>query len=286
MDRVPQLISGFLDGELSGEQATQLVAALETDDASVDRLVVHSFIHAQMLEWMDHQGRQDRVPLSAVREDKSRRRETSSLAAAPRSLSAHISARLGPKPALAAAMLIASSIVALAYFLATRPTVVGQLTQATGCRWAQPRQAISVGTLLKDGDELELEQGVALITFVSGAQLRMEGPTSLRLDSANGAHLHHGRIAAKVPTTARGFIVASPLARFIDLGTEFTLQLVAEESFELHVFEGLVELQLDKRFGDSAQQPVRVAEVRAVTFDSDSGEVAVKQFEVGKQMPF
>jgi ferric-dicitrate binding protein FerR (iron transport regulator) len=281
MDPVHRLISGFLDDELSREEAAQLAAALESDGATVDRLVFQSFLHAQMLEWMDHQAGQERVPSPAERENTSR-----SLPGSTRVNYTRTASRFWARPALAAAILVAAGMVALAYFLMTRPTVVGQLTQATGCRWASPRQVISVGTLLKEGDELELEQGVALITFVSGAQLRLEGPTSLRLESAKGAHLLHGQIAAKVPTTARGFMITSTLARFIDLGTEFTLQLVAEESFELHVFEGLVELQLDERFGDAARQPVRVAEVRAVTFDTDSGEVAVKQFQVGKQMPF
>jgi ferric-dicitrate binding protein FerR (iron transport regulator) len=188
--------------------------------------------------------------------------------------------------AVAAAVLIVAGVISLAYYLATRPTVVGQLTQATGPRWARSEPAISVGSLLEDGQDLALEQGTALITLVSGAQLWLEGPTSLRLVSPKEVHLHDGQIAAKVPTTARGFTVTSPLARFIDLGTEFTLKLEAEKSFELHVFEGLVELRLDERFGNSAQQPVRVAEVRALTFAVESGEVAVKQFEEGKQMPF
>jgi hypothetical protein len=194
--------------------------------------------------------------------------------------------RFRPRIAAAAAIFIAASVLSLAYFLATRPTAVGQLTQVTGSRWARSQPAISVGSLLEEGQDLVLEQGAALVTLVSGAQLLLEGPTSLRLDGPKEVHLHHGRIAAKVPTTARGFTVASPLARFIDLGTEFTLALEAEKSFELHVFEGLVELRLDKRFGETAQQPVRVAEVRAVSFDVETGEVAVQQFEQGKRMPF
>jgi hypothetical protein len=74
--------------------------------------------------------------------------------------------------------------------------------------------------------------------------------------------------------------------RFVDLGTAFTLNLVADELFTLHVFEGLVELQLDERFGAAVHQPLRVAEVRAVSFDIKSGDVKVVEFQEGKQMPF
>jgi ferric-dicitrate binding protein FerR (iron transport regulator) len=291
MDHVQQLISGYLDGELSGEEASELASALEKDAASVDRLVFHSFIHAQMLEWMDHLPARARMSSTALEAEPRRAMHMASgtlrgdmpgrRTGAMQATSSH-----WPRLAVAAAIFIAAGVIALAYSLAMRPGVVGQLSQATSCRWAPSQPAPSVGTLFDDGQELVLEQGTALVTFVSGAQLQLEGPTSLRLVSEQETHLHYGQIAAKVPTTARGFTVTSPLGRFIDLGTEFTLRLDAEKSFVLHVFEGLVELQLDERFGESASQPVRVAEVRAVLFDVATGEVAVKQFEEGKQMPF
>lgn len=47
-----------------------------------------------------------------------------------------------------------------------------------------------------------------------------------------------------------------------------------------------MELQLDERFGAAVHQPLRIAEVRAVTFDVESGDVAPLDFEEGKQMPF
>jgi ferric-dicitrate binding protein FerR (iron transport regulator) len=186
---------------------------------------------------------------------------------------------------LAATLLVAASISLVAYMVAARPVIVAQLTQATGTRWDNANAQFIVGSLLEAGQDLKLLQGSALITFSSGAQLLLEAPVSLRLDSAMAVHLQNGRIAAKVPTTARDFTVTSSLARFVDLGTAFTLKM-AEKSFELHVFEGLVELQLDKRFGEAVNQPLRVAEVHAVTFDIESGDVAKLEFEAGKQMPF
>ena len=164
--------------------------------------------------------------------------------------------------------------------------IVAQLTDATDCRWGGSQSEIPAGSFLQDGQELELVRGNAVITFESGSKVLLEGPTSLRLDSATEAHLHNGRIAAKVPIQARGFTVTSTLARFVDLGTQFTLSLAAEKSFELHVFEGLVELQLDERFGEAAHQPLRVPEVRAYSFDVEVGNVAPMHFQEGKDMPF
>jgi ferric-dicitrate binding protein FerR (iron transport regulator) len=194
--------------------------------------------------------------------------------------------RFQPWVPLAAALLVAVGISTVAYVVGSRPVFVGQLTDATACRWGDPHADLAVGTLLEDGQELELVQGSAVITFASGAKLLLEAPTTVRLNSAMNVHLIDGRLAAKVPRQAIGFAVTSSLARFIDLGTSFTLKLVAEKSFELHVFEGLVEVRLDPRFGEAARRPTRVAEVRALTFDIASGDVANLQFQEGKQMPF
>jgi ferric-dicitrate binding protein FerR (iron transport regulator) len=114
----------------------------------------------------------------------------------------------------------------------------------------------------------------------------MEGPTTLRIDSPKDVQLVSGKIAAKVPIPAIGFTVHSSLAEFIDLGTEFTLQLDAERTFQLHVFEGLVEVRLNKRFGNAAQRPATIAEVFAVEFDVKSGDIVKFPFEEGKRMPF
>jgi hypothetical protein len=89
-----------------------------------------------------------------------------------------------------------------------------------------------------------------------------------------------------VPRQAIGFIVDNSLARIVDHGTAFTLSLKAEKSFQLEVFEGLVEVQLNERFGKAAQQPCWVADIHAVTFDVQSADIAKMPFEKGKEMPF
>jgi hypothetical protein len=300
MNETQLWISEYLDGELGEDERRQLARALEADPAALDQLVYVGFIHSQLLNWMD----QGRVHEPAICEAMtaadspndqplyhSRSDDLASSNAPPaaqwslRKTKTKLT-RMWSVGALAATLLIAASISLVAYKLATRSVIVAQLTNATGSRWDAAHTQIDVGSLLKDGQELKLLQGTALVTFSSGAQLLLEAPVSLRLDSAMAVHLHNGRIAAKVPTTARDFTVTSSLARFVDLGTTFTLHLAAEKSFELHVFEGLVELQLDKRFGEAVNQPLRVAEVHAVKFDIESGDVAKLEFEEGKQMPF
>jgi len=292
------LISRYLDGELTDAEIAQLAAVLETDVASVDLLVFNSFIHAQLLNWMDQQGEQIRDGLSVF--DGNELLGTMGVSTASPSADnlqkvslsrtqnfiTQARRRLFSFGALAAILLIAASVSFIAYVIALRPVYVGQLTDATGCQWGASPSDIRVGTLLENRQNLSLIRGRAVITFASGAKLLLEGPTTLRFTSPNEILLIDGQIAAKVPRPAIGFTVRSSLARFVDMGTAFTLTLNAEKSFELHVFEGLVELQLDKRFGETVHQPVYVAAVHAEKFDVQDGDVAPMRFEEGKKMPF
>jgi ferric-dicitrate binding protein FerR (iron transport regulator) len=298
MDNIQLLISRYIDGELTDEEIAELAAALQTDAASIDQLVFTSFIHAQLSNWMDQHGEQD--PKSGTAFDRNERlnamngQPAQSPADDLKQVSAQTTSpsigrarqRFFSTGALAAALLITASISVVAYVIASRPVIVGQVTDAIGCKWAASTGGKGVGALLESGTDLELIEGSAVITFASGAKLFLEGATSLHLNSAMDVRLDRGRIAAKVPRQAVGFAVTSSLARFVDLGTAFSLSLRAEKSFELYVFEGLVELQLDERFGQAVHQPVRVAQIHAVSFDVKSGDVDTLHFEEGKKMPF
>jgi FecR protein len=298
MDSTHLLISRYLDGELTDEEVARLAAVLETDVASIDRLVFSSFIHAQLLNWMDQHPEQcdDRAtPIDEQELARTRQwpKKISPIADSNKNSFSRgqpfvIKARrrLLSFGSLAAALLIGASISVVAYVIASRPVYVGQLTDATGCKWGASPAEIGVGTFLESGRDLELIEGRAVITFASGAKLFLEGPTSLRVNSTTEVHLMNGRLAAKVPRQAIGFTVASSLARFVDLGTAFTLTLNAEKSFALEVFEGLVELKLNKRFGEAVHKPAYVSAVHSITFDVNASDITWVPFEEGKKMPF
>jgi hypothetical protein len=298
MDNIHLLISRYLDGDLTAADVARLAAVLETDVAAIDRLVFNSFIHAQLLNWMDQQDEQSAEGARAF--DEHELAGTSGwaekISPVGDSNKDHFSRgqpfmirarqRLLSFGTLAAALLIGLSISVVAYVIASRPVYIGQLTDATGCKWGASPVGIGVGTFLESGHDLELIEGRAVITFASGAKVFLEGPTSLRVNSTTEVHLMNGRLAAKVPRQAIGFTVASSLARFVDLGTAFTLTLKAEKSFALEVFEGLVELQLNERFGEAVHKPAYVSAVHSITFDVNASDIAWVPFEEGKKMPF
>jgi hypothetical protein len=298
MNETRLLISRYLDGELNDEEVAALASVLESDAAEINVLVFTSFLHAQLLDWMDQDSEQGRVA-TAINQANELQLTTESGQA--NSSSVNPADALGPSEErvftdkrrrpfsfnfVAAAVMIAASIFTVAYVVGSRPIIVGQLTDTANCQWSTAPAGIQTGTLLQADQALTLQQGTAVITFASGAKLYMEGPASLEIDSPQLVRLISGRVAAKVPRQAVGFTVDTSLAKIVDLGTAFTLSLDAEKAFKLEVFEGLVEVQLNKRFGKPAQQPARVAAVHAVQFDIKSGDAAPVPFVEGKKMPF
>jgi len=296
MANVDLLISRYLDGDLADDEVAELAAALGTDVASIDQLVFMSLIHAQLLNWMDQHGDVRESAASFVGESSSLGYTSSARSSAlPSDKKTHSRSEaftLGSRrrffsfAAIAAMLLVAASISIGAYLLWMRPVHIGQLTDTTDCRWGSAAAEMGVGTFVSTGQDLEPLEGRAVITFATGAKLLLEGPTSLHLESASNVRLLDGRVAAKVPRHAVGFMVTSSLARVVDLGTQFSLDLSADKSFDLHVFEGLVELQLDKRFGEAVHKPAYVSAIHAVTFDVRAGDIKAIEFEPGRKMPF
>jgi ferric-dicitrate binding protein FerR (iron transport regulator) len=91
-------------------------------------------------------------------------------------------------------------------------------------------------------ETISLSGGSARIDFFSGAQVYLEAPAELEIRSAWEAAIHSGKLRAKVPPAARGFVIESNGRRIVDLGTEFGVDANAEE-VRVEVFDGKIELE-------------------------------------------
>jgi ferric-dicitrate binding protein FerR (iron transport regulator) len=301
MDDLQLTISRFLDGELTDDETCQLAQALHTNVEALDQFLLSNYIHYQLLDWMD----QERIPdhaagkLLAAEELTGQEVGVASGRSSRISPGLEISSSNGRSRrtnaarswlrswgAIAATLVVAACIGSVAYLYATRPVYVGLLSDATNCNWGTTNRGLAVGAMLESGEQLELVKGNAVITFSSGAKLMLEGPTTLEIVSPMEVRLTAGFVAAKVPRQAVNFKVDTSLARFVDLGTEFTLDLKADKAFVLHVFEGMVEVRVDERFGKAAQRPARISDVHAVSFDVTSDDIKPYDFQPGKKMPF
>ena len=126
---------------------------------------------------------------------------------------------------------------------AAAPVAIARLTAVTEARWASQHAPLAVGSALFDGRKIELAQGLAEITFASGARVILEGPALLELTSGNQGILHSGKLVAEVPSRAAGFSLRTPSATIVDLGTEFGVCVGQGGASEVHVFSGTVEVR-------------------------------------------
>ena len=118
---------------------------------------------------------------------------------------------------------------------------VACLTGSSHARWADGTPALQPGDHLRKGQRLELAAGFAEVTFDSGAQLVLEGPASLGVDSAWDATLRRGALKASVPHEAIGFRVSNPSVGVVDLGTEFAMVAAPAGTADVLVLKGEVE---------------------------------------------
>jgi Concanavalin A-like lectin/glucanases superfamily len=105
----------------------------------------------------------------------------------------------------------------------TENDFVARLTGSTECKWVAAGDAVQLGARLRKGQHLELDKGFAEITFDCGAQVVLQGPASLDVNSAWSATLNRGTLKASLPPEAMGFSIANPTVEVVDLGTEFTM---------------------------------------------------------------
>ena len=75
-------------------------------------------------------------------------------------------------------------------------------------------------------------------------QLSELGPRSPGAKGEQQAFLLEGKVSATVPEQAKGFTIATPRSRVLDLGTSFDLAVAANGDTELQVLDGLVETSL------------------------------------------
>jgi len=118
--------------------------------------------------------------------------------------------------------------------------VVASITGSRDCRWAIGQSGVGYGSPLRVGQMVDLQEGLAEVTFKNGARMVLEGPATFLVPGDDRATLLAGRMAAAVPRAAEGFTVCTHRLAIHDAGTQFGLVAYANGGSEIHVFEGPV----------------------------------------------
>jgi len=223
-----------IEGRLSEEQARRL-EQLVLNDASARRYYLEALHQNACLRWSVAEPSL-LAPESAFLEG------ASAIADSPlnpsRARRVHLDWRWG----VAAALLLIALGIAGRFRSAPGTATVATLSGSNACQWGSGSLPTEDGARLSAG-RLRLNEGVARITFDDGAKVTLEAPADLEVVSASRCVLHAGRLVAKVPATAVGFLVDTPSALIKDLGTEFGVNVREEHSADVQVFVGRVDVK-------------------------------------------
>ncbi|TWT78907.1 FecR protein [Planctomycetes bacterium CA13] len=128
-----------------------------------------------------------------------------------------------------------------------RREILAVVTKRSGAQLTAPDVAmeLSVGDQVRTG-KYELTGGFVELTFDNGVEVIVESPASFEIASQMFMILQSGRLAAKVSPEGDGFTVETPTANIVDFGTEFAVEVLADKSSEVHVFDGEVDVSPKK----------------------------------------
>jgi hypothetical protein len=216
-DELRELADAAIDGRLTPEQAARLEHLVLTD-AATRRFYADYTRLAASIRWTAHEPAFLAEP-------------------APAQPSRPRSRRRGWLIAVAAALLIG---VIGWWSWPREPKAVATLTETKACKWESGTLPTEAGSGLRPG-RLRLAEGLAKLTFASGAEVTLEGPADLELLTPMRCRLHHGQVMAKVPPGATGFVIDTASSEVIDYGTEFGVT-VHDGIADVQVFSGHVDV--------------------------------------------
>lgn len=279
-----ELLDAYLSGDLRGESAAFIEAALKSDDALREAFFQQVRMDAALRVLLADEHLCEVTPAQFAAGIMARLASESAepAAASDRGFAKSVlmeilderSAR--PRPLgrwdWAKASLVAAATITLLVFLLRSVHLdppaevnaesgehfVAQLTAwSPEARWrAVPRQGGRAGSAGAGDSEgwlqpgrFELTEGVAEIAFTSGARVFLEGPAVLHLERPGRAFLESGRLSAEVPKAASGFVVNTPRVNVVDIGTRFGVAVEPSGDTEVHVLEGVVEVS--RLFGNA-----------------------------------
>jgi hypothetical protein len=133
--------------------------------------------------------------------------------------------------------------------------------------WQSPNESVALHSHLSAGYNLQLARGEMRLTYATGVELRLLGPTEFVI-GPTGGRLLRGGLRAVVPEKGRGFTIETPNGKVIDLGTEFAVAVDDFGISEVNVFQGMVDMVPQIRGG--AAQTMRLTKGEAVQWNSDT----------------
>jgi hypothetical protein len=255
-DELFLLLAELVDGALTGAQASRLRELLRDDPGAQDLYRSFMSVHAQL--HLDYSAGSTPVAMPGG----------SSMPAAPAAPPDPTGGELfggparpwPPSPAIGGAVAASLLAIGLAAALwprdrregpasaAARPTTkvasapkLALVIKLDGVRWESDGGPPPAEGEVVSSRRLRLVSGRATLAFLSGVTLTMEGPADVDLVAIDRVFCRRGKLRARVPEGAEGFVVAAPGSAVADLGTEFAINVEDDGRARVMVFEGEAE---------------------------------------------
>ena len=246
LDKVLELTCELADEQLDRAGQDELAALLFGDPAACEVYLNTTTLHAHLIRELGGQQVRpiDSPALAGVALPGPRPTITPKPATAARSFW-----RIGTFAA-AAALLLAVGLVAVVAWRSSPALIadpapdlaVATIVEASDVQWTHTGAG---GVHVASGHRLSpsaiaISSGTLVLRFDNGAMATLSGPAELLIESRKSAELKSGNVLVRCDQEAVGFTLRTAASDYIDLGTEFGVSVNADDSSEIHVFEGVV----------------------------------------------
>lgn len=144
----------------------------------------------------------------------------------------------------AAVVALCGAAVALIYVtLPLRPELA--LTSTADTRWTVQGEVYDVSgnkAKVREGSTLSVESGTLELRLESGAAMVVQGPARVSFPKLNKPVLRSGWFWIDSGASHQRFEVSTPKHRLSNLGTRFGVRVAADESPEIHLIKGALEV--------------------------------------------
>ena len=128
------------------------------------------------------------------------------------------------------------------------------------------------GDLLPQG-RFRFRSGRATLSMLTGVALVVEGPADLEFLSYDKVFCHQGKLRARVPEGAEGFVVSGSGSAVVDLGTEFGMNVELDGTMRGRVFEGRVEAAVLNESGTIQRSRMMRTKSNIFAIDPRNGQI-------------
>ena len=115
--------------------------------------------------------------------------------------------------------------------------VLAVTARTEGVLWSLP-DSPAPGLKLRSGPA-RLDSGLLTIDLVGGQSMTLQAPAEFELLTETEMYLVSGDASFRMPEGGNRYIIRVPGGAVVDLGTEFSVNVAADGTADIHVFEGL-----------------------------------------------